>query len=42
MATFDPLEANVPLAPLAGAVNAIEVPPSAPVSGQPLLFASAT
>ncbi len=37
-----PLEANVPLGPLAGAANVIGIPASGEVSGQPFELASVT
>ena len=39
---FDPLAANAPLAPLAGALNVTGTPASGVVSGQPLVLPSAT
>src|SRR5262245_53066829 len=41
-ATFEFVEANVPPAPLAGAVNTTETPAQVPVSWQPFVFASCT
>jgi hypothetical protein len=41
-ATFVPVDANAPVAPLVGATKAMLVPASGPVTGQPFVFASAT
>jgi hypothetical protein len=39
---FEPLDANVPLGPLEGALNVTAIPATWVVSGQPFVFATAT